>query len=81
MRQNREGFCEHNRDTAVRLTEYNTSGSVLKFGGCEINVRTFKQWLWIYVAVRVLGQINYVSLSPVEYWNMSEDRGFNYGTV
>ena len=42
MRQNRKGFREHNRDTTVQLTEYNTFGSVLKFGGCEINVNTFQ---------------------------------------
>ena len=81
MNRTERGFREHDRDMAVRLTEYNTSGSVLKFGGCEINVSTFKQRLWIYAAVRVHGKINYVSLSPVEYRNMSEDRGFNYGTV
>ena len=75
------GFRKHDRDTAVRLTEYNTSSNVLKFGGYTINVSTFKQRLWVYAAVRVRGQIKYVSLSPVEYWNMSEDRGFNDGTV
>ena len=81
MNRTERGFREHDRDTAVRLTEYNTFGSVLNFGGCTINVSTFKQQLWIYAAVRVRGQINYVSLSPVEYRNMSEDQGFNHEIV
>ena len=81
MRENRVGFRKHGRDTTERLTEYNTSSSVLNFGGCTINMSTFQQRLWIYVAVRVCGQIKYVSLSPVGYWNMSENRGLNDGIV
>ena len=75
------GFRKHGRDTTERLTEYNTSGSVLNFGGCTINMSMFQQRLWIYAAVRVRGQIKYVSLSPVGYWNMSKNRGLNDGTV
>ena len=75
------GFRKHGRDMTKRLTEYTTSGNVLNFGGYTINMSTFKQWLWIYAAVRVHGQIKYVSLSPVEYWNMSENRGLNDGIV
>ena len=42
VRMSKVGFRKHGRDTTKRLTKYNTFGSVLKFGGCEINVNMFQ---------------------------------------
>ena len=78
----RVGFCNHDRETTKKLTKCNAFGRILNFWWLchkyeHVSINDYE----VMRLVRVLCQLEYVSLSSVGYLNKSKSRNFNNEAV
>ena len=82
MRMSRVRFCKHDRETTKKLTKHNAFSRILNFWWlCHKYEHVSINDYGVMRLVRVLCQLEYVSLSSVGYLNKSKSRNFNNEAV